>query len=82
MNVLGTNYIIIGYTLNPRMVDSILRRCLTLEEAESILNDCHNGACGGHLSELAMAQKILHAGYFFPYIFKDCVEAIKNFHPC
>ena len=76
------NYLIIGDTLYRRGVDSILRRCLTHEEAKIVLNDSHSGACGGHLSGLATAQKILRAGYFWPTIFKDCVEALKRCHPC
>ena len=47
-----------------------------------MLNDCHGGACGGHLFGLATAQKILRAGYFWPSIFKDCIEAVKRCHPC
>ena len=46
-----------------------------------MLNDCHGGACGGHLSGLATAQKILRVGYFWPSIFKDCVDAVKRCHP-
>ena len=65
------NYLIIGDTLYRRGVDSVLRRCLTHEEAEIVLNDSHSGACGGHLSGLATAQKILRARYFWPTIFKD-----------
>ena len=38
-------------------VDSILCCCLTHEEAEAMLNDCHGGACGGHLSGISKAQK-------------------------
>ena len=79
---LAKNYLIIGDTLYHRRVDSILRRCLTLEEAEFVLNDCHNGAYGGHLSRLATAQKILRAGYFWPSIFKDFMELVKMCHPC
>ena len=45
----------IGDTLYRRGVDSVLRRCLTHEEAEIVLNDSHSGACGGHLSRLATA---------------------------
>ena len=37
-------------TLYHSGVDSILRRCLTLDEAEVVLNDFRRGACGGHLS--------------------------------
>jgi len=53
------NNFFIGDTLYHRGVDSFLRCCLTLEEAGSALNDCHSGACGGHLSGLATAQNIL-----------------------
>jgi hypothetical protein len=55
-------YIILGDTLYRRGIDTILRRCLTHEEAEHVLNDCHLGACGGHLSDMDTAQKILCAG--------------------
>ena len=76
------NYLIIGDTLYRRGVDSILRQCITHEEAEIVLNDSHSGARGGNLSGLAMAQKILRVGYFWPMIFKFCVEAMKHCHPC
>ena len=46
-----------------------------------MLNDCHSGACGGHLSGMAIAQKILRAGYFWPSVFKYCHEAIKKCPP-
>ena len=46
-----------------------------------MLNDFHGGACGGHLSRLSTAQKILRAGYFWPSIFKDCVNVVKKCHP-
>jgi hypothetical protein len=53
------NYLILEDTLYNRGVDYILHRCLTHEEAEVVLNDCHTGACGGHLSRLETTQKIL-----------------------
>lgn len=55
-------YHIIGDTLYYVGVDSVLRRCLTLEEAERVLSDCHSGACGSHMSSYATAQKILRTG--------------------
>ena len=69
-------------TLYCRGVDSLLRRCLTHEEDEVVLNDCHGGACGGHLSGLSIDQKILRVGYLWLSIFKDCVDAVKRSHPC
>jgi hypothetical protein len=53
------NYLILDDTLYQRGVDCVLRRCLTHEEAIIVLNYCHTGACGGHLSGLEIAQKIL-----------------------
>ena len=47
-----------------------------------MLNDFHGGACGGHLSGLSIAQKLFRAGYFWPLIFKDCVNVVKKCHPC
>jgi hypothetical protein len=31
---------------------------------------------------MATTQKILCAGYFWPSIFKDCIEAVKKCPPC
>ena len=47
-----------------------------------MLNDYHTRACGGHLSGLATAQKILQVGYFWPILIKDCIESVKKCHPC
>jgi hypothetical protein len=58
------NYLILDDTLYQRGVDCILHRCLTHEEEVIMLNDCHNEACGGHFSGLAIYQKILRVGYF------------------
>jgi hypothetical protein len=76
------HYIILGDTLYRRGIDSVFRRCLTFEEAEKALNDCHSGACGGHMSGYATAQKILRAGYFWPSLFKDCITVVQKCHAC
>jgi hypothetical protein len=45
-------FIVVGLTF-------VFRHCLTFDEAEKALNDCHSGACGGHMSRYATAQNIL-----------------------
>jgi hypothetical protein len=75
-------YIILGDTLYRHGIDSVFRRCLTFDEAEKTLNDCHYGACGGHMSGYATAQKILRAGYFWPSLFNDCIIVIQKCHAC
>jgi hypothetical protein len=79
---MAKTYLIITDMLYRCGVDSILHRCLTFEEAEVVLNDYHSGACGGHLSGLETTKNILHARYFWPTIFKDCIEAVKKCHSC
>jgi hypothetical protein len=73
-------YIILGDTLYRRGIDSIFRCCLTFDEAEKALNDFHYGACGGHMSGYATSQKILHAGYFWPSLFHDCITVVQKCH--
>ena len=48
-------YIILGDTLYSHGIDSIFRRCLTVDEVEKSLNECHSGAYGGHMSGYAIA---------------------------
>lgn len=47
-----------------RGVDMIFRWCLSDEEVEKALNECHAGASGGHMSGYATTQKIWWVGYF------------------
>ena len=73
-------YIILGDTLYRRGIDSVFRRCLTFDEAEKALNDCYSGACGGHMSGYATAQKILRARYFWPSLFNECITTVQKCH--
>ena len=75
-------YLIINDTLYRRGNDSILWCFLTHEEDELVLNDCHSVSCGDHLYGLATTQKILCTGYFWPSVFKDCMEVMKKCPPC
>ena len=59
-------YLILNDTLYRYGIDSILWRSLTHEEVETVLNDFHFRACGGHISGMATPKKILRVGYFWP----------------
>ena len=76
------DYMIVGDMLYRHGVDTILRRCLTHEEVEKVLNDCHSSACGGHQSGYATAQNFLRVGYFWPTMFKDCITVVRSCHAC
>ena len=74
-------YLMLNYTFYRRGIDTIIRRCLTHDEDEQVLNDYHSGACGSHLSGMATTQKILSARYFRLSIFKYFHEVVKKFPP-
>nr|GEZ21570.1 reverse transcriptase domain-containing protein [Tanacetum cinerariifolium] len=43
-----------------------------------ILEACHNGPTGGHHSANLTAKKVFDAGFFWPTIYKDAHEFVKN----
>nr|GFA63793.1 hypothetical protein [Tanacetum cinerariifolium] len=57
-------------------------RCVHGKEALDILIACHNGPTGGHHGANLTAKKIFDAGFFWPTIYKDAHEFVKNYDSC
>nr|GEZ97330.1 hypothetical protein [Tanacetum cinerariifolium] len=51
-------------------------------KALGILEACHNGPTGGHHGANLTAKKIFDAGFFWPTIYKDAYEFVKNCYSC
>nr|GEZ06321.1 reverse transcriptase domain-containing protein [Tanacetum cinerariifolium] len=51
-------------------------------EALDIFKACHNGPTGGHHGANLTAKKIFDAGFFWPTIYKDAHEFVKNCDSC
>nr|GFA13252.1 DNA-directed DNA polymerase [Tanacetum cinerariifolium] len=62
--------------------DQVIRRCVYGKEALDILEACHNGPTGGHHGANLTAKKIFDAGFFWPTIYKDAHEFVKNCDSC
>nr|GEZ27827.1 reverse transcriptase domain-containing protein [Tanacetum cinerariifolium] len=58
--------------------DQVIRRCVHDKEALDILVACHNGPTGGHHGANLTAKKVFDAGFFWPTIYKDAHEFVKN----
>nr|GEV08832.1 reverse transcriptase domain-containing protein [Tanacetum cinerariifolium] len=58
--------------------DQVIRRCVHSKEALDILVACHNGPTGGHHGANLTAKKIFDASFFWPTIYKDAYELVKN----
>nr|GEY90157.1 reverse transcriptase domain-containing protein [Tanacetum cinerariifolium] len=59
-----------------------LLRCVHGKEALDILKACHNRPTGGHHGANLTAKKIFNADFFWPTIYKDAHEFVKNCDSC
>nr|GEX78937.1 reverse transcriptase domain-containing protein [Tanacetum cinerariifolium] len=62
--------------------DQVIRRCVHGKEALDVLEACHNGPTGGHHGANLTAKKVFDAGFFWPTIYKDAHEFVKNCDSC
>nr|GEV12027.1 putative nucleotidyltransferase, ribonuclease H [Tanacetum cinerariifolium] len=62
--------------------DQVIRRCVHCKEALDILEACHNGPTGGHHGANLTAKKIFDDDFFWPTIYKDAHEFVKNYDSC
>nr|GEZ53982.1 reverse transcriptase [Tanacetum cinerariifolium] len=60
----------------------VIRRCVHGKEALDILEACHNGPTGGHHGANLTAKKIFDSGFFWPTIYKDAHDFVKNCDSC
>nr|GFC59975.1 reverse transcriptase domain-containing protein [Tanacetum cinerariifolium] len=60
----------------------VIRRCVHGKEALDILKACYNRPTGGHHGANLTAKKIFNAGFFWPTIYKDAHEFVKNYDSC
>ncbi|GKA99268.1 reverse transcriptase domain-containing protein, partial [Tanacetum coccineum] len=56
--------------------------CVHGKEALGILEACHNGPTGGHHGANLTAKKVFDADFFWPTIYKDGHELVKNCDSC
>nr|GEY52121.1 hypothetical protein [Tanacetum cinerariifolium] len=84
MNDAETNYTITKKEMLAAVVcaDQVIRRCVHGKEALDILEACHNGPTWGHHGANLTAKKIFDVGFFWPTIYKDAYEFVKNCDSC
>ncbi|GJZ34452.1 reverse transcriptase domain-containing protein [Tanacetum coccineum] len=62
--------------------DQVIWQCVHGKEALDILEACHNGPTGGHHGANITAKKVFDVGFFWPTIYKDAHELVKNCDLC
>ncbi|GKD07647.1 reverse transcriptase domain-containing protein [Tanacetum coccineum] len=59
-----------------------MRRCVAGSETLKILAHCYSGPTGGHHSALVTAKKVYESGFYWPSIFKDANEYVRQCDAC
>nr|GEV45161.1 reverse transcriptase domain-containing protein [Tanacetum cinerariifolium] len=62
--------------------DQMIRRCVASQEALDILEACHSGPTGGHYGANYTAKKVFDSGFYWPTIYKDAFELVKQCDSC
>ncbi|KAJ9561139.1 hypothetical protein OSB04_006299 [Centaurea solstitialis] len=62
--------------------DSIIRRCVPIEETNSILAHCHTLPCGGHAGSGKTVAKVLQSGFYWPTLFRDADTFVRKCDRC
>nr|GEZ57997.1 reverse transcriptase domain-containing protein [Tanacetum cinerariifolium] len=62
--------------------DQVIQRCVAGKEAVDILTACHSGPTGGHYGAKYTAKKVFDSGFYWPTIYKDAFELVKNCDSC
>ncbi|GJV61261.1 reverse transcriptase domain-containing protein [Tanacetum coccineum] len=62
--------------------DQVIRQCVSGQEALDILEACHYGPTGGNYGANYTAKKVFDSGLYWPTIYKDAYELVKNCDSC
>jgi hypothetical protein len=62
--------------------DGMIRKCVPDHEMNAILRACHDGPYGGHHGGDRTAAKMLQSGFYWPTLFKDAHNYVKNCDAC
>ncbi|GJU64500.1 reverse transcriptase domain-containing protein [Tanacetum coccineum] len=60
----------------------VIRRCVSGQEVIDILTTCHSGPTGGHYGANYTTKKVFDSGFYWPTIYKDAHELVKNCDSC
>ncbi|XP_074314959.1 uncharacterized protein LOC141651136 [Silene latifolia] len=78
----ASRYIMIDNILFRKSLAGPCLRCLSKEEAETVLQDVHSGEYENHAGGRSLSNKILRQGYFWPTMRADAVNHAKRCESC
>nr|KYP49416.1 Retrovirus-related Pol polyprotein from transposon 297 family [Cajanus cajan] len=78
----SARFVVINERLYRRGFSSPLLRCLTMSQAQRVMDEVHSGMCGSHIGGRALVYKVARAGYFWPSLRNDCVNWVQKCDGC
>jgi len=64
LKVQASQFVLIKDVLYKRGFSHLYLRCLSLEKADYVMREVHEGICGNHLGAQSLVNKLIRAGYY------------------
>ena len=68
LRVQSARYVLLSDVLYKRGFSQPYLRCLSSDEANYLLREVHEEACGNHLGARSLIHKVVRVGYYWPTI--------------
>ena len=82
LRVRAARYLLINEVLYKRGFSQPYLRCLAPDEANYVLREVHEGACGNHSGARSLIHKVVRAGYYWPTVQADAKAYVKVCDQC
>ena len=82
LRVRSARYVLLNDVLYKRGFSQPYLKCLSLDEANYVLREIHEGACGKHSGARSFIHKVVCAGYYWPTIQADAKAYVKICDQC
>ena len=77
LRIKSARYVLMDEVLYKRGLSQPYLRCLAPDEANYVLREVHEGACGNHSGARSLVHKVVRAGYYWPTIQADAKAYVK-----
>ena len=82
LRVKSARYVFMDEVLYKRGFSQPYLRCLAPEEANYVLKEVHEEACGNHLGARSLVHKVVRVGYYWSTIQADTKAYVKVCSQC
>ena len=82
LRVRSARYVLLNDALYKRGFSQPYLRCLSQDEANYMLREVHEGACGNHSGARSLIHKVVRAEYYWPTIQADAKAYVKVCDQC